>query len=256
MNHDRCLICRVERQEPLTFRTFLSSEHQLGFCASCREKLERIDWRHSCRQCGRDLQDLAPVFVHDHRCHDCLQWANSERNGLYGRNYAVYNYNPFMKEVMTAFKFRGDAVIASGFEKEVKQVMKWINRPNLHPRFWKKSPTCTYDFLVPVPLSVERLNERGFNQAEVLAEQLGQPIVSALVRKKNEQKQSKKDRNERIRSRNTPFSIKNDMLHQISGKKILLVDDIYTTGATIRLAAEALSPAHPARIDSFTLIHG
>jgi competence protein ComFC len=154
------------------------------------------------------------------------------------------------------FKFRGDAILADGFEKELKKTYSRIIDHRLRFRFLNLRRGGEYEAIVPIPLSRERLVERGFNQAELLARKLGQPIVDALIREKNEQKQSKKNRRERLLMRETPFHLKDDHVRIVTGKKILLVDDLYTTGATMRLAATAFTPAHPKQIDSLTLIHG
>lgn len=256
MSGSHCLFCRAEKREPLTFLSLLSPDTSTGFCLPCQEQLDRIDPQCSCRLCGRDLRSLEPAFVHDQICHDCIRWKQSGRNGLYGRNYAIYSYNAFIKEVMNAFKFRGDAILADGFEKELKKAYSRIIDHRLRFRFLNLRSGGEYEAIVPIPLSRERLVERGFNQAELLARKLGQPIVDALIREKNEQKQSKKNRRERLLMRETPFHLKDDHVRIVTGKKILLVDDLYTTGATMRLAATALTAAHPKQIDSLTLIHG
>lgn len=252
---ERCLFCGEMRGDPLSFHNLFSPEYAPGFCLSCREQLVPIDPRHCCRLCGRDLSRLDRNRVTEGTCSDCVKWANSGRNGLYVNNHALYHYNRFLKEMINQFKFRGDVRLADGFAAELTRAYRRIvhNCVREQPGILKRKPSF---LLVPVPLSSERLLERGFNQADVLARQIGAPIVQALVRVRDEAKQSKKNRAERMRLRATPFQLNEKAAVSLSGHKILLIDDIYTTGATMRFAAEALAPARPDSIRSLTLIHG
>jgi competence protein ComFC len=103
--------------------------------------------------------------------------------------------------------------------------------------------------LVPIPLSEERLIERGFNQAEVLVSFLSLPLWNVLGRRDHE-KQSKKQKSERLIA--PQFYVKDS--RQIAGKDIVLIDDIYTTGATVYHAATQLLQYGASSVSSFTLI--
>jgi len=253
----RCLFCGADQPEVLTFRTLLLAEDKTGFCRSCREQLAPIAVQNSCQLCGRDLSILDPKLVHEHICYDCTQWKKSGRNGLYEKNYAAYHYNAFIKDILNQFKFRGDSVLADGFADEMKKIFRRIKKEQrLKNSFSLFRPHDEEYVLVPIPLSMKRLAERGFNQAEVLAETLDMPILNALTRVKHEPKQSKKNRHERLMMRETPFRLEKEYTSLIFGKKVLLIDDIYTTGATMRLAAHALTNGNPLRVDSLALIHG
>jgi competence protein ComFC len=251
-----CLICGGDNQSPPTFRTFLSPAAAPGFCPSCRATLAPIDPNRSCPMCGRDLTRTEDKFIRNGICTDCLRWKKRGRDGVYEGNVALFTYTEPMKELITRFKFRGDAILAEGFRTAFQKTYRkmcygdtqndwrrWISRRNQ----W---------LIVPIPLSTARLNERGFNQAEILAGLTGQPAVPALVRTGSEQKQSKRSRRERIMQTEHPFAWNPACKVQLSGRNILLIDDIYTTGATLRHAAVALEPAGPQRIRSLTLAHG
>lgn len=143
-----------------------------------------------------------------------------------------------MKDILSTFKFRGDSALASVFEKDFQISCK------------ANFKTIKLDAAMPIPLSTERLYERGFNQAKLLADFLPLPQLDALERTHHE-KQSKKSRHERLSSSNV-FSITDRSI--IEGKNILLIDDIYTTGTTLRHAAKRLKDSGAASIYSFTLI--
>ncbi|WP_346015005.1 ComF family protein [Metabacillus halosaccharovorans] len=154
------------------------------------------------------------------------------------RNVSVYEYNDSMKDILSTFKFRGDAALAAVFLKDFKTSYK------------ANFKTTKFDATIPIPLSPERLYERGFNQAKLLADFLPLPQLEVLERTHHE-KQSKKSRQERLTSSNV-FSITDRSI--IEGKNILLIDDIYTTGTTLRHAAKRLKDFGAASISSLTLI--
>ena len=132
----------------------------------------------------------------------------------------------------------------TGGDYQLGEVFKPAVMDVLSQRFIKKELV-----VVPVPLSEERLSERGFNQAKVLADFFPFPTRGALKRVHGE-KQAKKTRKERIFT-NNPF-----ILIRPIEKPVLLVDDIYTTGTTIRHAAALLKEHGTPEVYSFTLIRG
>ena len=96
------------------------------------------------------------------------------------------------------------------------------------------------DIIVPIPLHEKRLLSRGFNQAELLANELSKlidkPVVNALSRIKETQFQASLNYDERQENLKDSFLI----TKEVKSKKILLIDDIFTTGATIRTASKLL----------------
>lgn len=97
------------------------------------------------------------------------------------------------------------------------------------------------DYIVPVPLHFKKLKSRGYNQSEMFAkgisESLEIPLLDALKRNKPTQTQTSKTRIERWQNVERIFSIKDQ---SIAGKKVLLVDDVVTTGSTLESCAETL----------------
>ncbi|UHA61565.1 ComF family protein [Metabacillus litoralis] len=143
-----------------------------------------------------------------------------------------------MKELLATFKFRGDAALVEVFHNDFLACYK----TNLVKE--------KIDFTIPIPLSPERLYERGFNQAKLLATFLPLAQIDILTRTHHE-KQSKKSRQERLTASNM-FSVEDSS--KIMNKKILLIDDIYTTGSTLRHAAKVLKDNGAASVSSLTLI--
>ncbi|WP_404429343.1 ComF family protein [Sutcliffiella horikoshii] len=181
---------------------------------------------------------MAPENRRDDLCSDCFKWEEDPSTaGLLQQNRSVYHYNNHMKEVLSRYKFRGDAVLVQVFQKAFRQTFEAV---------WnKESP-----ILVPIPLSAERKYDRGFNQSLLLAELLpGTP--EELLSKTISEKQSKKARKERLERENTFYVTYPEL---VKDKSILLIDDIYTTGTTVRMAAKVLKDAGAKDISSYTLV--
>ncbi|GAB3802905.1 ComF family protein [Virgibacillus kimchii] len=172
----------------------------------------------------------------DKVCRDCAWWQQHLKKDVLAYNHSIYDYNGLMQEMVAKWKYRGDYQLGEAFKQPLFDAFS--------RHFKKRNPV-----IVPIPLSKERLLERGFNQAEMLAAFLPGRTVVALERVHGE-KQSKKTRNERIFADN-PFT-----LVKTIKKTVILVDDIYTTGTTIRHAAALLKEHGTPEVFSLTLIRG
>lgn len=99
---------------------------------------------------------------------------------------------------------------------------------------------CNY--LVPVPLHKAKLRERGYNQSEILAKEISKivdkEVLNCLIRKKNTKSQTKLKEDKRVENVKDAFVFNNN--YNIENKKIILVDDVMTTGATLNSCAEVL----------------
>ena len=106
-----------------------------------------------------------------------------------------------------------------------------------------------YDFLVPIPVTNHTMRTRGFNQVTGLIENVQ---YTELIKHREKQKvaQSKKDRQSRLKTKQ-PFFLDKDI--NLRGRKVLLVDDIYTTGRTLYHAAELCYLNGCKRVQSLSL---
>ncbi|MGG3832568.1 ComF family protein [Geobacillus thermocatenulatus] len=226
-----CLLCHSPYNPIASWRQLLLLEDPDVLCPRCRGAFAMI-CGNACETCGRLLEEAAPSV-----CADCLRWQEDEQWGrALVKNRSVYLYNDWMKDVVALWKFRGDYVIVEAFRRPFVQAFR-----RHFGRDW-----C----IVPIPLSPERLHERGFNQAEALARLLPSPYFPWLSRKHSE-KQSKKSRRERLETDN-PFFLADHP--PLDGKRIVLIDDIYTTGITVRHAARILLEAGAAEVGALTLV--
>lgn len=234
--NSHCLYCDDRIRGEWTWTKLFSASREQMLCGSCCGKLEKITGS-VCMVCSRPLPLLDTKYIHGTICHDCVRWEQDpEWRGLLANNVSIYQYNEFFKELLARFKYRGDYALAKAFGASVRNFLS------------KK----TFDLLIPIPLSPERLLERGFNQSKALAEEAGFQVNEVLERVHGE-KQSKKSRNERIHLQQV-FTVPERA--DVSGKEILLIDDIYTTGSTIRHAALVLKKAGAKNVSAFTLARG
>lgn len=220
-----CLYCHSPIQESAGWANIFFLEEADLLCTTCRSKLTPIQGS-TCEICCKPLQEGV-------RCPDCEQWLIDP---LYSRaldyNVSLYTYNPFMKDVIARFKYRGDYELARLFSNELR----------------KKAPQA--DVVIPIPLSDQRRYERGFNQAEAMGVMAGIPLTCGLIRVHGE-KQSKKSRYERIHTEQV-FGIHPEA-SSFQDKTILVLDDIYTTGSTLRHAGVILKEAGARRVISLTI---
>jgi ComF family protein len=121
---------------------------------------------------------------------------------------------------------------------------------------WNRTPLSSvyFDYLVPIPLHWSRFAWRGYNQAEVigsvLAKKSSKPMISLLKRVKKTRFQSELSGPKRVENVKNIFQLTYADKDLFQGKHIVLVDDLMTTGSTLRSAAKMLLPLQPASISA------
>lgn len=206
-----------------------------------------------CRTCRIELAWIESDAIHCHACGraEACEDCSRRREGQIIWNRSAVRYTETMREWLADYKYRGG------------ERLEPLLQSMLHPLFER---TCAemrqqtgdsgwnWDVAAFVPLSRMRMEERGFNQAERLAAGLagkyGLPLAPLLVRTRDSGKQSHKDRLARIRAMEGLFVAQPgcagylEHLHSANGGRravrILLMDDIYTTGSTVHACAAAL----------------
>lgn len=233
MKVSHCLICHEEIEAILSWNALFGKEETPTICGECKENFAPITGE-VCEICGRPFAFLVAEYRMGDLCFDCKRWEEDEHwSGSLDQNRSLYRYTDFTKDVIAKFKFRGDYVLVEVFAEDLRHALQDFQ----------------YDYIVPIPLSEERLYERGFNQAEALITTAGF-VPTHLLSRVHTEKQSKKSRSERIHLQQV-FELDTDM--NLNSKTIVLIDDIYTTGSTLRHAAKILKDNGVAKVYSFTL---
>jgi len=200
----------------------LGGEEPEPFCPDCIEILDLVTDQH-CPICGIPYCADVP---HPHLCGECLA-------GTYhfDRARAAGLYEGLLRKVIHRFKYGGETFLVRPLAKMLNIPAKELIR--LHQ----------IDLIVPVPLHVRRLRQRGFNQASLLARRLGSALkipvnYSSLKRTRWTEPQIGLTRRQRAANVKGAFHL--TAVAQVRKKGILLVDDVFTTGETVNQCVRVL----------------
>jgi ComF family protein len=197
-----------------------------------------------CIQCGIMFQSREDK---DHTCEDCIRtpkkFKSARAAGIYDRSFM---------EIIHSLKYKGRIQLAKPLGQLLLSVLF---------QYWAENE---FDLILPVPLHSKRLKKRGFNQAFLLIrnwsdieDKLNINVSSitidphVLKRHKSTKPQTGLKRRERMKNIKNAFSISDP--DRIKEKKILLVDDVYTTGATVNECASVLLKNGAGQVDVLTL---
>jgi ComF family protein len=232
----RCAACDVR----------LGSDARRRLCADCHSRIDRMP-EPFCEVCGIPLTD-----IHSDGQHTDIRWCTNCRTSP-----------PHFTRARAVVRYRHDA---ADDEREVVPSIIRRHKYGLDQSLAHALAECLgdqlplgdadYDVVIPVPLHRERLRWRGFNQAAMLAvavaRRLGRPLdLSTLVRVRPTPPQTMQNRAERSKNLRRAFAVKRPT--QVASRRILLIDDVMTTGATADECARTLIAAGARRVDVLTL---
>jgi len=190
-----------------------------------------------CSRCDQPFaSNAANTWSPTHRCQPCL-----ERPPAYDRAWTLYPYIPPLQDVICALKYRH----AFGLARPLAALMIRALPEQLE-----------VDLILPVPLHPSRLRAREFNQSLLLADRLGKYLMrpistTALVRTVVTEPQTSLTRQERLRNLRRAFTVRH--AESLDGRRVLLVDDVFTTGTTLNECAKILRSAGAASVSALTL---
>lgn len=217
----RCGLCRGPASLSL----------EVALCTACLERLVPITSR--CDLCGRAMARPRTRRGERVLCHQCRTAPPALD---YARAYA--SYQGYMRALIHSLKYRGELWIAQG----LGELLAWMVA--VDPGFQG------VQLIVPVPLHPQRERERGFNQAAAIAQVagslLGVPVVEAVVRTRETRPQTSLSWQERLQNLRGVFDVPSPQ--RVRGRSVLIVDDVYTTGATASGVALALKRAGSRRV--------
>lgn len=187
-------------------------------------------------KCGKQLMDEETEY-----CMDCVKKKHYFTQGI-----ALWSYHDIIKQSVYRFKYKNKREFADFYAKEIAKRYEDIIR------IWNA------DCLIPVPMYKRKMRKRGYNQAEVLTDAiagcLNIPVhKNILVRTRNTLPQKALNDKERQKNLKNAFKIQEN---SVKLKKIILVDDIYTTGSTVDAIAECFLAAGTEAVFVITLSIG
>ena len=218
---NKCLLCSKE--------LFFDTEKQL--CKDCEKALKPIE--KSCIKCGVEIKDLSSV------CAFC-----KDKKHEFKRAISCFNFDDFTSKIIHKFKYGNAEYLAPLLSKFMVEKLDEFE--------------IDFDYVLFVPMTSKREKERGYNQGKLLAIEIGKmkdkPVLSDVLFKIGKTKnQASLGYNDRLKNLKGSFVVTNK--DKIKGKRILLVDDVFTTGATVDEVSRVLKLAKVKEINVITFCH-
>ncbi|MDH6364738.1 competence protein ComFC [Enterococcus sp. PF1-24] len=229
----KCSYCQKTITRSLTlkeiFLPIASIEEEL--CSACLQQFRFVETSNACVGCQKQL-----LAGEEKYCQDCLTWQRCYPDYDF-HHQALFCYDEAFKNWIHQYKIAGDYRLRTTFNKEV--------RKSLQP-YLKAGYLIAY-----LPLSEKRYRQRRFNQVLAFLQAANIPTQPLLKRKKHLPAQAEKNRQERLLMPQ-PFELA-ALPETLKNQKILLVDDVYTTGRTMFHGASCLLAAQPQILRTFSL---
>jgi len=218
-------------------QAFLQGAVELIFpdnCLLCRQFLNSRHQRQLCTQCMGEL-----VF-------NPTPFSRQTTTGAFAfeEAWSVCLFNEPAQKLVHAFKYNSKTSLHKTF---VPLMIDFLDRHRV--------PLQNFDLMAPIPLHPSRLRERGYNQSALLSLPLSRyykilHTENLLIRQKMTPTQTELGAKQRWTNMEGAFRIKSPT--DVNGRSVVLVDDLYTTGATVHSAAEVLKKAGAARVAVLT----
>ena len=190
-----------------------------------------------CSRCDRPFpSSIATTYSPTHVCQPC-----AKRPPSYTKAWTLYPYTPPLQHAICLFKYQGKVSLAA---------------PLAALMIARLPPLDSVDVIMPVPLHIQKLREREFNQSLLLADHIGRGLAipvayTNLIRAIPTPAQTTLSRKSRQKNLRRAFAVRHP--DAIVKKRILLIDDVFTTGTTVNECAKALRRAGSADVFALTL---
>lgn len=207
-----------------------------GLCSECFRELNFITAPY-CYKCGHPFEEVgsSKKLI----CGNCMK----KRKTPFRFNRSALYYDDISKDLILALKFMDKT-------ENAKTLAKWLCMAGND--IWQEG----VDILVPVPLHYKRLIKRRYNQSALLVKELSKLTgikadYTSLVKHKSTKPQVQFSGHERVKNVKGAFSVKH--LEKIKGQRVVLIDDVMTTGSTLKECALALQKAGAKSVDTLTV---
>lgn len=230
----KCVLC----DEVLKMHEYINldiNRYTDELCPKCRREIKYIE-NPSCMKCGKQIIEPQQEY-----CDDC-----KKSNHTFDSGVAVFNYSTKLKESIYRFKYCDCKIYGRFYGMEMankyqRLILKWC--PNV---------------IIPVPIHKKRMKKRGYNQSEIIGKAVSQlsgvPIDNNIL-KRISNTLPQKDLNSTYRRKNVEkaFKTSEDI---VKYKRVVLIDDIYTTGCTIDACAKELKSMGVEKVFFMTICIG
>lgn len=222
-----------------------------SFCKLCSALLELPQEKVICNTCWEQVKTRSPSHClccgrffggsgEAHYCLNCLQ-----ERPAFSLHRSCGRYEGKLKDIILLYKYGGFKVLGKEFARFAHRALR--GKEDL---WWE------VEALIPVPLHRIRKRQRGFNQTQIIAKELAklkeiEIVEGVLVKVKHTVPQTFLEAEER--EKNVAGAFKVRKRKRIEGKRVLVVDDVYTTGATIRECSRVLKEAGAEEVRALTL---
>ena len=198
-------------------------------CGICN----RLCNKDLCRKCELKLENISKTKIDYY----------ADKN--FRKHLYIFNYEGIIKEKLIALKFNENTYVYKAF-------INFLIKNEKICRFFK-----SYDIIIPVPIHKKRKLERGYNQSALFAKDISNYfdnltyLDDVLIKKINNKPQSTKNKIDRENNIIGVYALRNN--NKISEKRILLLDDIYTTGSTVNECCKVLKETNIKFVDVITI---
>ncbi|HBH82177.1 MAG TPA: hypothetical protein DDY39_20295 [Nitrospira sp.] len=206
------------------------------FCTSCWSTPQPMPTAR-CARCDRPFaSSVATAYSPQHLCYSCV-----DRPPSYTRAWTLYLYTSPLQDAIRLLKYQSKVSLVTPLADLMLTALPHLDH---------------IDLIIPVPLHHERLCQREFNQALLLADRIGRHLNIAisytnLVRTTAAPPQTTLSRKSRLKNLRHAFAVRRPA--QLRNKRILLIDDVFTTGTTVNECAKTLRRAGSADVFVLTL---
>lgn len=221
-----CIICNKPIKKTNTY----------SMCKDCFKEINFI--LDGCVKCGKPIINHSLESQEIEGCSFCIN-----RSFYFDRVISCIEYDNVSKKLILGLKYSNKTYMCKYIAQIMKEKLELEN--------------IKFDYILFVPLHKKRENKRGFNQSEKIAKYLGKliniPVVDCVYRKRNTRKLYKLNKEERKKELKDVFDVK-DNIDKVKQKDVLLIDDIFTTGATTNELSKILKFSDVNKVYVLTLL--
>lgn len=199
-------------------------------CGICK----KINKQSLCENCKKKMECITISKIDNYK---------NDNTKYFDKHGYLFKYDGQIRKLILDYKFEEKAYLYKTFSKMIldnKIICNFI---------------MEYDMIIPVPINKKRYYERGYNQSELIANEIAKRYKyiykDVLIKNKNNITQSTLNKEERIQNVKNVYELKNQSI--VKDKNILLIDDIYTTGNTVNECARVLKKGNAHEIGVLTI---